>query len=302
MGVSDALKKSFRELGWTPDPPEPDVLIYHAESRDSLVIECKAQSFTPASSTAQQGRKLLGVCAEPDIAVGSPKGAGEAYVVYALPLEDVEEQQQTLGALNGEVAEAGLSYAKSGTLGFEITDGGLWAELAIPDATEGSTITSICKRVWVTDGDDGAARPIYLVPYDPTAIDNQEPEEKEYCTNLLVQRVLTHAMSMLGRAEVPNFVRIHAHDALREATFQVSDYWQASELNKLQNRIARTLASYLNKGAFKEKVQLSGSCVEVHLENLGAQEAILAMLLKARTEVMAQAVLDPQMALNEVDS
>lgn len=301
LGISDALRKLFRELGWSPEPPEPDVLIYHTESHDSLVIECKAQGFGPSSSTAQQGRKLLSVCSEPDIAVGSPRGSGDAYVLYALPQEDVQSQLETLASLSAELKQKGLSCARWGAIGLEISDGALWADLVVSEAPDESPINLINKRVWVTNGDEQSARPLYLVPYDPTAVDNQSPAEREYCTAQLVQRVLTHAMSRLGRAEVPDFVRLHAHDALKEATFQISDYWQASELKKLENRIAAILATHLKKGSFKNKVQLSGSCVEVHLDNLADQSAIIAMLHKAQTDAMAQAVLDPQLQLDEAD-
>ncbi|WP_189242740.1 hypothetical protein [Planobispora rosea] len=184
----------------------------------------------------------------------------------------------------------------------EISSGGLWGELCVPEVTENSPVRKICKRVQITVGDGDASRPIYLVPYDPTAADNQTKDEREYCTNILVQRVLVYAMSVLGRAEVPDFVRINGRDILREATFKISDYWQASELKKLERRIIQILHSTLNKGIIREKVQASGDWIEVHLESLDLQKAALNMLQRSHTETMAKALASPQLQLDEADN
>src|SRR5690349_19104998 len=41
LGISNELRERFRELTWTPEPPEPDVLLHHLASGLHLVLECK---------------------------------------------------------------------------------------------------------------------------------------------------------------------------------------------------------------------------------------------------------------------
>ncbi|CNE51368.1 Uncharacterised protein [Mycobacterium tuberculosis] len=300
LGVAETLRATFRTLKWSPDAPEPDVLLHHSVSRDHLVIECKAHSFSPTSSTAMQGRKLLSVCAIPAAAVGAEDGTqAKAIVVYALPAEDAELQRETIKKLSEELTANDLNPAASGTLGLSIHDGGLWAELTVEGIEESSVVARICRQCWITDGDEQDARPIYLIPYDPTAADNQTEEELDYCSRMLSERILTYAMSVVGRTEVPDYVYIMANDALRHATFRLSDRWHARELDKLRRRIAQELGSTLNKGALHGKVVTRKQSVEVDLATVEDQQAALGLLHKAQVQHISRQLIDPQIQINE---
>ncbi|MDN3360048.1 hypothetical protein [Actinomadura sp. DC4] len=260
------------------------------------MIECKAHSFSPDSSTANQGRKLLATCSAPSAAVGvSADSSANAFVIYAVPSEDASQQLATLDKLTQELVEMEIPSSKFGVLGLSIEDGGLWAELDIPSLEEGSDLKIICKRSWITDGGDQDARPIYLVPYDPTAADNQIPQEREYCGRQLTQRILTYAMSVVGRAEVPDSIRIMANDALKSATFDISDRWQAKELDKFRSRIAQEIGSALNRGELKGKVDVRNTFVEVTLASLDEQKIALALLDKSQDGYIANQLTGDQM-------
>jgi hypothetical protein len=298
LGISPQLRTVFLSLGWTGAPPEPDVLIMHAVSRKHLVLECKASSFSSTSSTAMQARKLLALCADPDVALGS---SGKAFVVYVLSLEDAALQLTTLMELTNDLQTNQVPSAESGTLGLKIEDGGLWATLDIPTAADDAEIAPISGRVWVTDGDESDARPLYIVPYDPTAADNQSPEERSYCTKQLTERVLTYAMATLGRAGVPDYVRIVADDALKQATFNTSSLWAAHELDKLRTRIAAELYSVLNRGDMQGKVELHNRWVDVNLATLADQATALNLLLKAQPQEAANRIAESQLRLTDPD-
>lgn len=298
LGVAESLRTAFRRLSWSPGAPEPDVLLHHSISRDHLVIECKAHSFSPSSTTAMQGRKLLAVCADPSAAVGAEEGSkARAIVVYALPAEDVELQQETIRALSEELLTHELTPATWGTLGFSIHDGGLWAELTVDGLDDGSVVAGLCKKCWVTDGDEQDARPIYLIPYDPTAFENQTPAEQVYCSKMLSERILTFAISIVGRSEVPDYVYIMANDALREATFRLSDRWQARELTKLRRKISHEIGAVVNKGALRGKVVVRDHVVELNLATLEDQHIALELLLRAQSHYMARQLVDPQLEI-----
>lgn len=300
LGISEELKKKFIQLGWPPSPPEPDLLLNHVASWNHLVIECKAQGFSLGSSNIAQARKLIAVSADAKIAVGAPVGASSsAVVVYAIPAEDCTEQQETLQELSEMLIEQGLKVAPSGTLGIDISDGALWAELVIPNLPCESDIARICKRVKVTDGDEKDARPLYLVPYDPTAADNQQPEEKEYCLKLLIQRVLSCVIKRIGQADVPDAVHIVANDVLQEATFEISDRWRARELNKLKQEINEQVGSVLNKGSLHGKVSVESGHVQVNLADSDDREAAINLLLKAQTKNMARQLAVDQLRIGD---
>lgn len=295
LANSPATKAKFRELGWSPAPPEPDVLIKHAATHKHLVLECKASSFSPSSSTSTQARKLLALCAEPDSALGVP---AKAFVVYVLTESDCERQQSTLRDLSREIVESGLPVAEAGTLGLTFEDGSLWAVLSIATVGGDREIESIRGKNWIADGDDEGARPLYIIPYDPAAADNQDPKELEYCTKQLLERCLTSAMQIVGRSFVPDDVCISADEILRMATFNVSDKWHAAgDVNKLKGRIANELGRVLMRGDFKDKVTMHDRSVTITLATHDDQEAALSLLLKTQTEQVAARIAVPQLNL-----
>lgn len=302
LGVAPDLQKIFREMGWSPTAPEPDVMLNHAASGNHLVIECKAHSFAIESSNTKQARKLLAVCAQPGVAVGIPPDSpGNAVVLYAVPAEDAELQRATLEKLIQEFAELGLSASQSGTLALSIEEGGLWAEIQIINIGPDSDLKGVCRRLWITDGDDEDARPLYLIPYDPTAVHNQVPSERDYCAKMLTERIITYAQMIIGRSDVPDVIRIYANDALRYSTSDISDRWQARELGNLRRRIAQGIGSTLNKGELRDKVRTTNTHVEITLASLDEQQVALGFLRKAQIQHIAMQLVDGQVQLVDED-
>ncbi|CAL9496297.1 hypothetical protein SUDANB174_03325 [Streptomyces sp. enrichment culture] len=281
---SSSVKPRLVSIGWNPAPPEPDIVVHHHESGDHLVLECKASGFGSESSTAGQARKLLiaGADAESSLSV-----SGEAFILYTLPIEDAELQMQCLEELRTEVAEAGFDTAEFGTLGLEINESGLWAELRLSRPCDKSHIVKVLGRVLVSSVVGGDSRPLYLIPYDPTTADNQDSVEKEYCYRQLLERVYLAAVRVLGTAQVPDSVVLIGDDLLREATFGISAKWQAKELNSLKVTLLRGMATVLGKRELKGKVHFHTSRLEVLLSGDIERQAAISRLLKANSEQLA---------------
>ncbi|MFE1268486.1 hypothetical protein [Streptomyces sp. NPDC058758] len=213
--------------------------------------------------------------------------AGDAFVVYTLPVEDAELQMQCLEELRIEVEEAGFESAAYGTLGLEIDADGLWANLRLSHPSEKPHIAKVLDRVLISPAIDGDSRPLYLIPYDPTTADNQDPSERSYCFGQLLERVYLAAVRALGIAHVPDSVVLLGDDLLREATFGLSTKWQAKELNSLKINLLRGMATVLGKRELKGKVQFHTSRLEVLLGSENDRQVAINLLLKANSEQLA---------------
>ncbi|WP_428953324.1 hypothetical protein [Streptomyces sp. cg35] len=297
LAFSVEVRTQLAQRGWGPNPPEPDLLFHHLASGDHLVLECKASSFSKDSSTAGQARKLLVSCADSTTAVGID---GQAVVVYVLPSDDVPLQSATLEELTGELAADGFLTAVYGVLGLKIDDEGLWAELRISQ-NPSPHLASLEDSFLIVAGDRKEARPLYLIPYDPTAADNQSREEREYCHRILLERCYSAAVQAIGTADVPECVVIKADDLFRKATYGVSDKWHAKELGPLKSKIVHGMATLLNKKELQGRVTVNNNQVELLLRDEEDRDAAITRLLKANTVQLALKASSGQTDIDHID-
>ncbi|MFE8962084.1 hypothetical protein [Streptomyces iakyrus] len=278
------LREKLSEQGLSASPPEPDVLVQHLLSGDHLVFECKTTSFGFESSTTDQARKLLISCANADTAVGV---AGEAYVVYVLTKEDCDRQTEALVQVAAELSSAGFHTSPYGTLGLSIDEKGLWAELQLSVESDKEHVTNVLGPVLITPDASGDSRPIYLIPFDPTTEENQDPDERRYCHRMLLERFYVAGVQAIGTADVPDLLVIKADDLFRKATYGYSDKWQARELSGLKSRLIQGMAKVLNKRALKGAVTATTTSVEIRLRHEEDRDAAINLLLKANSEQLA---------------
>lgn len=291
LALSARGREALTKLGLSQGTPAPDVVLRHT-SGDHLILECKAQSFSTDSSTVLQAQKLLIACADPNEALGA---AGSAYVAYVLPIEDIKMQKETLTTLAAELAENEIAHALHGTLGLEIDENGLWAHLSIDGLPTGSSAEPICGRVLAVAGSFNEARPIYLIPYDPAAENEQADSEREYCGRLLAERLFNQAISVIGRSELPECVHLASDRLLDEATFSISSHWEGRELHKFKVRIASFMYGALNRGQLRSKVELRGNLiVELNLADEEDRNIALSLLHRGDPADLSERLLDPQ--------
>lgn len=134
LTASDAVELTLAEkFGLRGGVPAPDVLMLVAVEDDTadapdadprLVFECKASSFGPDSSTADQARKFLGRAVDLSLAVGAAPGKTMAgAVVYLTRDGETTALQQTLTALAAEFDEREVPAAPASALGVTIEQG-----------------------------------------------------------------------------------------------------------------------------------------------------------------------------------
>ncbi len=297
LSMIPTMRNRYEELGWGNQPPEPDVLFQHSSSAKHLALECKATSFSTASSTAKQARKLLTLCADPNSCAGA---RGAIIVTYVLSAEETDLQIKTLEELSTELRQVGFDVADSGTLGLSIEDSGLWATLTLLVPGKHAELSAIEGRVRVAESMGGDSRPLYIVPYDPAAADNQHADERDYCARQLSERILLFAMEKVGRASVPDIASIDPIDAMKRATFGVSDRWLSNDVDTLRRKIEEELFRVLARG-MPDKVERAGRKVHVNLVTLEDQRVALSLLQKAVPEYVANRLIDPQLPLMEED-
>lgn len=302
LGPKLAFKAELREKlskqGLGAAPPEPDVLVQHLPSGDHLVFECKTTSFGFESSTTDQARKLLISCADADTAVGV---SGEAYVVYVLTAEDCDRQTEALAQVAATLSTTGFVTSPYGTLGLSIDEKGLWAELRLNVESDKEHVASVLGPVLITPDASGDSRPIYLIPFDPTTEENQEPEERRYCHRLLLERFYIAGIQEIGTSDVPDVLVFKADDLFRKATYGYSDKWQARELASLKSRLIQGMAKVLNKGALKGAVTATNTSLELRLRHEEDRDAAINLLLKANSEQLAINNMNGQIEVDTSD-
>ncbi|WP_405710912.1 hypothetical protein OG264_19030 [Streptomyces xanthophaeus] len=220
-------------------------------------------------------------------------------MVYVLPSEDARLQIECLEELAEEIRAAGFPSASFGTLGLEVDDDGLWADLKLCGQPEKPHLQVILGRVAVVPAVGGDFRPLYLIPYDPAAADNQDPEERRYCYRQLLERVYLSVVRAIGTAPIPDTVVLLGDELIRQATFGISEKWHAKELGALRTRLLKSVASVMGKKELKGKVDFSNTRVEVRISSEGERQAAINLLLKANSAQLALDSLNGQIDIED---
>lgn len=207
--------------------PAPDVLADAPDADPRLVFECKASSFGPESSTAEQAQKVLARAVDLSLAVGAAPGKTvPGAVAYLTRAEQTGALAQTLTKLAAEFAEHEVSTAPASVLGVSV-EPGEGVVVSLTDGTlpgrAGAVLREPCVVVPAA-GDEEVARPLYLVPYDPSV--EQTEEERQRCLRVLLERARAHITSLIGRAAPPSTVVVDGLQVLADATYGLSAYWQ----------------------------------------------------------------------------
>jgi hypothetical protein len=148
-------------------------------------------------------------------------------------------------------------------------------------------------------GGDENARPLYLVPFDPSV--EQSEEERNACLRILLARARAEAASRIGRSPAPGNTVIEGCELLEGATFGLSKLWRdnnardgaAHEVLKFVKAALGTLrgrAPYVVDGNGPRRIEIHLKSEEQRQE---CAEAALAMPLPG--EVHLPEVIEEQL-------
>lgn len=272
----------FSRLG-NADPPAPDILAEPARAIERLVIECKGNSFTLASSSSAQLIKLLAVGADLSGPLGLPAGtARPAHVAYLMPGDKADAQAETITEATADLQKAGMTPAAGSVIAMSRREDGVYVEargparLPSPVADE---IGSGSRVLAVQPGED--VHLLYLIPWDPSV--EQTKSERDRCKAILFSKVAAAAVAEIGRAEIPQRVSLVVHTLLAAATYGVSNKWRdRSSIEEVQRQCATFIADAVKRIASLE-VSLPGGprAVQLTLSNEDTRTEAIEAILEA---------------------
>lgn len=207
--------------------PQPDVLASAPAGDPWPIFECKKSFFGMDSSTSSQASKVLARGADLSLAVGArPCQQVDGCVVFVTQDDQAEALQGTLEGLRAALQQAGAPTAPAATMGLRLETGvGLMASVAA-GLFPGPGGTALADDVVVVPaaGSEENARPLYLVPFDPSV--EQDDDERVHCLRVLLARGQAHAASVLGRGPAQGTAVLQGLELIDAATYGLAKYWR----------------------------------------------------------------------------
>ena len=206
---------------------QPDVLASAPAGEPWPIFECKKSSFSVDSSTSNQASKVLARGADLSLAVGARPGQRvDGCVVFVTQDDQAEALHGTLEDIRAALQKVGVPAAPAATVGLKVETGvGLTA--SVVDGSfpgPGGTVLGDGVVVVPAAGPEENARPLYLVPFDPSV--EQDDDERAHCLRVLLARGQAHAASGLGRGPAQGTAVLQGLELIDAATYGLSKYWR----------------------------------------------------------------------------
>jgi hypothetical protein len=208
----------------------PDVVLVNESNHKFATTECKASSFSPTSSTAEQTRALL-VVAGPRAAevLGLTSGQVSASLLgFVTPESDRELMSQTLAILYEELRKQELPAGPSSVLGLALTDTDV--SIFIDETGSGFFMLPSGNLRFMKHESDTDPRPLYFIPYDPDI--EQTQQERVLCKRVLFERMHSTIVAAVGRANPSAELTFESKKILNDAMFGMYEHWENRESAK----------------------------------------------------------------------
>ena len=181
------------------------------------------------------------------LTVGSPPDTRvDGCAVFVTREAEASALQETLEELRSTLDHAAILPAPASTMGLRVETGvGLVAHV-VAGAFPGAGGEALADDVILVPaaGPEEDARPLYLVPFDPSV--EQDDEERFLCLRILLARGQAHAASILGRGPAQGTAVLQGHELIDAATYGLAKYWRDSGAReKAAHEILRFVKSAL---------------------------------------------------------
>jgi hypothetical protein len=208
------------------DSVRPDAILQRDNPKQAyILVECKKSSFGTSSTTAEQARTLMMLT---DLSFNEVMGIDpsintESSIMFFLPQDQTKALMHTVEEMQNELNINNINYGETHFAGIFGNDKGIFLELTEKLSKALSTNEVSPIMILETDGRDDP-RPLYFIPYDPSI--DQTPDQRIFCLQILLQRLLASLLSKIGRAIPPVRKIIAIDEMLNDATFGMYSLWR----------------------------------------------------------------------------
>ena len=181
----------------------PDMVLANADRKKICILECKKSSFGVGSSTALQAKTLMvisGPVVAEILAVGL-RNHSMGILAYLTRRDQVDSLQDTLEKLANELAKIKIDTGVSGCLGIGCNEKSVTIEYS-EDFKEIMNFKHDSPVEVLLIESDTDPRPLYFIPYDPSAFNQQCEDEQKICRRILYERFLSHILSKVGSVSI----------------------------------------------------------------------------------------------------
>lgn len=264
----------------------PDVVLAQELEKKFGFTECKAETFSPESSTADQARSLL-LIAGPraaDVLGLTRSQVSESLLIYLIPEGSRQLLTDTLTALRQELDEVGLPISQFSIFGFMASD----IAVSIKVDSLGSKFLSIPvgTHLFLQREPDTDPRPLYFIPYDPDV--EQSRQESALCKRILFERMQSTVVAAVGRAISPTQLILESRKLLNDAMFGMYENWDnrdsAKNMRKLCGQFMGNLMQAVNSSITGTISYVSGQGWKIRLLDPENHEAVLDTLTRFSCE------------------
>lgn len=246
--------------------PEPDVVIWNPFRKTRVLVECKAQSFSPASSNSRQCRALL-LAAGNNTARPIMPEASETFASYLLPEIYRDLQEATLQNLTDELGPLVFPYhcGASFVFGLRAAEGNVFLHISHEDSPfddypeEGLPIFAI--------GPDEAPVPLYQVALCPDAM-NGSVLSSTYSTLVFFYRLVAELLSAIREQEGVQVLAFQSDEILRRLLNRLDRFWTGPKRKSMQDFTHAAVYKILREVVTKKSIRSDPVAHHVTLDDL----------------------------------
>ncbi len=268
----------------------PDIVLSNDNYTEICILECKKTSFGTGSSNILQANTLLIISgpAAPEILGVGLRGQSIGILAYMTRFGQVDTLQDTLEKLRADLSRINIESGEPGCFGIGCSS--KTVNISYTANLRGAMNINYDSPVEVLSIDDDTdPRPLYIIPYDPSSINQHSREEEKICRRILYERFLSHVLCKVGSANVPAEIKIPIDEILNASTFHFFEIWEDRSVRKnfksLLKEFMLGLKEYLADGDILNFETGVGWVITI--KDNATHENIIKQIAKFRPESMA---------------